>query len=92
MGVAAAIERKLTDAFRPLRLTVTDESHKHKGHAGARPEGESHFHVEIVSAAFAGKSRVERQRLIYATLAEEMAGSVHALATKILTPDEDAIT
>jgi BolA protein len=92
MGVAATIEAKLTTAFAPLRLKVTDESHKHKGHAGARPEGESHFHVEIVSGAFAGKSRVERQRLVYAALAEEMAGQVHALATKILTPDEEVFT
>lgn len=92
MGVAATIEHKLTTAFRPQRLTVTDESHKHKGHAGSRPEGETHFHVEIVSAAFSGKSRIERQRLVYAVLADEMAGNVHALATKILTPDEDVFT
>ncbi|MDX9862387.1 MAG: BolA family protein [Rhodospirillales bacterium] len=89
MRIAAAIEAKLTEAFRPQRLKVTDESHKHKGHAGARAEGESHFHVEIVSDAFAGKSRVERQRLIHAVLADELATDVHALATKILTPDED---
>ncbi|WP_316977686.1 BolA family protein [Shumkonia mesophila] len=92
MRVAAAIEAKLTEAFRPSRLKVTDESHKHIGHAGARPEGESHFHVEIVSAAFAGKSRIERQRLIHAVLAAELASDVHALATKILTPDEDVFT
>ncbi|MHB0954733.1 MAG: BolA family protein [Allorhizobium sp.] len=92
MRVAAAIEAKLTEAFQPVRLTVTDESHKHKGHAGARPEGESHFHVEIVSAVFTGKSRIERQRLIHAVLADELAGDVHALATKILTPDEDVFT
>ena len=92
MGVAAAIEQKLTAAFRPVRLTVTDESHKHEGHAGARPEGETHFHVEIVSAAFSGQSRIARQRLVYAVLADEMAGRVHALATKILTPDEDVFT
>ena len=92
MRIAAAIEAKLTEAFRPQRLKVTDESHKHKGHAGARPEGESHFHVEIVSQAFAGKSRIERQRLIHAVLADELAVDVHALATKILTPDEDVLT
>ena len=92
MRIAAAIEAKLTEAFRPQRLKVTDESHKHKGHAGARPEGESHFHVEIVSQAFAGKSRIERQRLIHAVLADELAVDVHALATKILTPDEDVFT
>lgn len=89
MRIAAAIEAKLTEAFQPQRLKVTDESHKHKGHAGARPEGESHFHVEIVSKVFAGKSRVERQRLIHEVLADELATDVHALATKILTPDED---
>jgi BolA protein len=92
MRIAAVIEAKLTEAFRPRRLKVTDESHKHKGHAGARPEGESHFHVEIVSAAFVGKSRVERQRLIHAVLADELATHIHALATKILTPDEDVFT
>ncbi len=92
MRIAAAIEAKLTEAFQPLRLKVTDESHKHKGHAGARPEGESHFHVEIVSSVFAGKSRIERQRLIHAVLADELASDIHALATKILTPDEDVFT
>ena len=54
MRVAAAIEKKLTAAFKPVRLSITDESHKHQGHAGARPEGESHFRVEIVSQDFAG--------------------------------------
>lgn len=92
MRVADAIEAKLRDAFRPERLIVTDDSHKHRGHAGARPEGESHFHVEIVSGAFAGKSRIERQRLIYAVLGEEMKTHVHALAIKALTPDEDVFT
>jgi BolA family transcriptional regulator, general stress-responsive regulator len=90
MRVAAAIEDKLTVAFKPSRLSVVDDSHKHKGHAGARPEGESHFSVEIVSDAFEGKSRVERQRMAYAALSEEMASDVHALALKTLTPGEDA--
>jgi BolA protein len=90
MRVASAIENKLTIAFQPVRLAVTDESHKHEGHAGSRPEAESHFHVEIVSDAFAGKSRLERQRMAYAALEDELSTDIHALALKILTPDEDA--
>ena len=90
MRVAAAIEKKLSEAFSPVRISVLDESHKHKGHAGARPGGESHFRVEIVSAEFAGLSRLDRRRRIYAALAEEMANDIHALALKPLTPDEDS--
>lgn len=89
MSVAATIERKLTEAFKPTRLRVVDDSHRHAGHAGARPEGETHFTVEIVSALFAGKSRLERQRLVYASLADELRERVHALALRTLTPDED---
>jgi BolA protein len=89
MKVADILRDKLTAAFAPQRLQIVDESHRHAGHAGARPEGETHFNVEIVSAAFAGRSRVERQRLVYGTLAEELRGRVHALALKTLTPDED---
>jgi len=89
MTVAETIEKKLSEALAPSRLNVIDESHKHAGHAGARPEGETHFRVEVVSAAFAGLSRVDRQRRVYGVLAEEMAGRVHALALSTLTPDED---
>jgi len=92
MRVAAAIEAKLTEALRPTRLAIVDDSHKHKGHVGARPEGETHFRVEVVSDAFSGRSRVERQRLIYGLLADELATHVHALEIKSLTPDEDAST
>jgi BolA family transcriptional regulator, general stress-responsive regulator len=89
MKVADILRDKLNAAFAPQRLQIIDESHRHAGHAGARPEGETHFNVEIVSAAFAGRSRVERQRLVYGTLAEELRERVHALALKTLTPDED---
>ena len=89
MSVADAIRRKLTDRFAPTRLDITDESHRHAGHAGARPEGETHFAVSIASAAFAGHSRVARQRLVYQTLAEELATRVHALSLTTWTPDED---
>ena len=92
MRVASAIEKKLTKQFKPSRLEIIDESARHKGHAGARPEGESHFSVEIVSSAFAGKSRIERQRMTYAALADEMVDDIHALSLKTLTPEEDTGT
>lgn len=88
MTVAQTMHRKLTEAFHPARLEIIDDSHKHAGHAGARPEGETHFTVEIAAAAFAGKSRVERQRLVYAVLADELRERVHALALRTKTPDE----
>ena len=89
MSVADRIKDKLTAALSPTRIEVIDESHLHAGHAGARPEGETHFRVEIVAAAFAGQNRVARQRLVNEALAEELADRVHALSMKTLTPDED---
>ena len=86
--VADSIRRKLTAAFSPTRLDITDDSHRHAGHAGARPEGESHFTVTIVSAAFAGQSRVARQRMVYDILAGELKSDVHALSLVTKTPGE----
>ena len=86
--VKHTITNKLREAFTPESLDVSDESHLHEGHAGHRPGGETHFRVYIVSPAFQGKSRVERHRMINATLAAELAGSVHALALEIHTPRE----
>ncbi len=88
--VQAAIRRKLSEALAPSRLDIVDDSARHAGHVGARPEGESHFIVEIASAQFAGLSRVARQRLVHKVLAEELRTDVHALALKTLTPKEDA--
>ena len=88
-AVASAIDNKLRTRFAPQRLSVEDDSSRHRGHAGYREGGETHFKVEIVSAAFEGKNRVARQRLVYAALADELAGGVHALELKTLTPDED---
>jgi BolA protein len=88
--VAETMRRKLTEALAPTRLAIVDESHRHTGHVGARPEGETHFRVEIVSAAFAGLSRIERQRLVHQVLAAELAGRVHALSLATLTPVEVA--
>ena len=88
MVVADTIRRKLTERFAPTRLEVEDQSHLHAGHAGARPGGETHFAVTIVSAAFTGQSRVARQRLVYETLARELADRVHALSLTTLAPNE----
>ena len=82
------IEAKLTAAFHPSEIDIADESHLHAGHSGWREGGETHFRVRVVSEAFAGKSRVERHRMINTLLAEELAGGVHALALKTLAPGE----
>ena len=78
------------NALSPLSLIIEDESAKHAGHAGAREGGETHFRIRIVSESFAGLSRVERQRKVYAAVAEELAERVHALSLVTLTPDEAA--
>ena len=86
--VATRIQEKLTVALSPVHLTVIDDSSKHAGHVGARPGGETHFTVDVVSSAFEGLSRVARQRRVYEILAEEMSGPVHALAMIVRTPAE----
>ena len=88
MSVAATIRQKLVERLAPIRLDIIDESHRHAGHAGSRPEGETHFAVTIVSAAFAGMGRVARQRLVYQILADELATRVHALGLTTLAPGE----
>lgn len=80
MTAKERITETLTRAFRPVSLEVVDESAHHKGHAGWREGGETHFRVRIVADAFRGKSRVEVHRMINAALAAELAGGVHALA------------
>jgi BolA family transcriptional regulator, general stress-responsive regulator len=89
MSVADTIRTKLTERLTPIRLEINDESYRHAGHEGARPEGETHFSITIVSAAFIGRNRVDRQRLVYQTLAEELATRVHALSLTTLAPTED---
>jgi len=88
MGMHEIITEKLTEAFAPESLRVEDESHRHEGHAGHRPGGETHFRVYIVSDAFRGKSRVERHRMINTTLAQELSRGVHALAIHAHAPGE----
>jgi len=88
MSITERINKKLNEALTPSRLEVVDESAKHKGHGGWREGGETHFNVTVVSDAFDGKSRVDRQRMVYALLAEEMAERIHALALTTKTPAE----
>lgn len=88
MRTEDVITRKLTDAFAPESLEVVDESHQHAGHAGHRQGGETHYRVYIVAAAFKGKSRLDRHRMINAILAPELAAGVHALAIHATAPGE----
>ncbi len=80
MGVVAdTIKQKLEAAFAPTALDIQDESHLHAGHHGHSGRDETHFAVTMSAEAFAGKGRVERQRMVHAVLADELAGQVHAL-------------
>jgi BolA family transcriptional regulator, general stress-responsive regulator len=88
--IQSKIETRLTEALVPTSLIVTNDSGKHQGHSGDDGSGESHFTVEIKSAAFVGLSRLERQRLVNKTLGEMVGNQVHALAIKADTPTEVA--
>jgi BolA protein len=88
MQVKQTIADKLTKAFAPQSLDVVDESHRHEGHAGHRPGGETHVRVSIVSEAFRGKSRIDRHRMVNETLSGELAAGVHALAIHARAPGE----
>lgn len=82
--IVETLNRDLT----PTALAVADESHLHAGHSGARPEGETHFRIDVVSPAFAGKSRIDRHRIVNATLADAFPRGLHALAIKARAPGE----
>jgi len=84
------IAQALRAELAPSHLDVVDESHLHAGHSGARPEGETHFRLDVVSAAFEGKSRVERHRLVNGLLTPAFARGLHALALRARTPAEAA--
>jgi BolA protein len=86
MSVSDKIRERLTEAFQPVSLDVVDESHLHKGHAGHRPEGESHFRVRISAEAFRGLTRVAIHRMVYDALKAEIDGGVHALAINASVP------
>lgn len=84
----ARMETALEAGFAPLQLVVRDDSAKHEGHAGARPEGETHFHVFLVSQEFEGQSRITRSRAVHKALAKELEEHVHALALELKAPSE----
>lgn len=88
MSAEARMRERLMVAFEPTRLDVINDSHLHAGHRSSPGTGESHFTVLVVSAKFAGKSRLERHRMINAELADELKGSVHALAIRAYAPGE----
>jgi BolA protein len=88
--VTEAIRKQIEASFALSRLELIDESARHAGHAGARPEGESHFRVTVVADAFAGKSRIERHRMVFQALDDLMRTDIHALSVSALTPEEDA--
>lgn len=89
MRIAERIERKLREALDPHRLELADDSDKHEGHSGWQPGGETHFRLLIVSEAFSGRTRVERQRMVYDILREELRERVHALQLTTKAPHED---
>ena len=86
--VANEMRRRLEEALQPTRMDLVDDSEAHRGHGGYNPAGESHFNLKIESAAFLGKSRVERQRLVYAALGDLMRERVHALSIRATAPGE----
>ena len=86
--VAAEMLRRLNSALSPTRIELSDDSEQHRGHGGYNPAGESHFSLVIESPAFAGKSRVERQRLVYSALGDLTKERVHALSIRATAPGE----
>ena len=80
---------RLNSALSPTRIELTDDSEQHRGHGGYNPAGESHFTLTIESAAFVGKNRVQRQRMIYSALGELMRERVHALSIRAIAPGDD---
>ena len=90
MRITQAIHARLAAALTPTRLDLVDDSARHTGHAGARPEGESHFRLTIVAEAFRDQGRLERQRMVFAALGDLMQRDIHALTITALTPAEAA--
>jgi BolA protein len=86
--VASEMLRRLDSALAPTEVALTDDSEAHRGHGGHNPAGESHFTLTIQSAAFAGKSRVERQRMVHAALGDLLEERVHALSIRASAPGE----
>ena len=88
MSIESRIRDKLTRRFMPEVLKVVNESHRHAGHTGDNGTGESHFRVIVVAPAFAGQSRVARQRMVNHALADLLSERIHALAISAKAPGE----
>lgn len=86
--VGRHLETKLREALQPAKLEVIDESYQHEGHAGSRPEGETHFRVKVVAHAFKGQSRIAQHRMVNAALADLLSSRVHALVIESAAPVE----
>ncbi len=86
--VATEMHRRLNSALSPSRIDLIDDSEQHRGHGGYNPSGESHFSLRIESRAFAGKSRVERQRMVHRALGDLLDERVHALSIRATAPGE----
>jgi len=89
--VAAEMLHRLNSVLSPTKMELIDDSEQHRGHGGYNPAGESHFTLKVESAAFEGKSRVERQRMIYGALGELMDSRVHALSIRATAPGENIL-
>ncbi len=83
MQVKLAIVKKLSKAFNPYELNVIDESHKHIGHAGYKPEGETHFKIKMKATVFGGLTRLDMQRQVFKALSKEMESRIHALSLEL---------
>ena len=86
--MAEELQRRLEAALNPERVEIEDQSARHAGHAGARPQGETHFRVVIASRLFEGRSRVERERLVHAAVGDLLRTDIHALSVVALAPGE----
>ena len=86
--IATEMLKRINSALSPTQIELTDDSEQHRGHGGYNPAGESHFSLRIESAVFAGKNRVQRQRMVYAALGDLMRERVHALSIRATAPGE----
>lgn len=89
MGVAKEIRSRLEAALVPIELEIIDQSEEHRGHAGWRQTGETHFHMRLVSEAFTGQTRLVRQRLVHKALGDLLVETVHALSMDLRAPGKD---
>jgi BolA protein len=89
MSVAEKIQARLEATLAPIEFEIVDQSHEHRGHAGWREAGETHFHMHLVSAAFTGQTRLARQRMVHKALGDLLKETIHALSMELRAPGED---